>query len=93
MHSNLIGKTLMSRFTYNEAISTNATHETCESKLLLFSSFVFDDWHNDMPIAWIITSRQQEEKFIDWRGSLHSNITLLIKILHVSLWIMHHKDM
>ena len=56
----------MSRFTYNEAISTNATHETCESKLLLFSSFVFDDWHNDMPIAWIITSQQQEENFIDW---------------------------
>lgn len=31
---------------------------------------MFDDWHNDMPIAWIITNGQQQEDLIDWLFAL-----------------------
>ena len=32
-----------------------------------FSSFVFDDWHNDMPILLgLLQVNNKEENFIDW---------------------------
>jgi hypothetical protein len=51
---------------HNETISMDATFGTNNVKFLLFTLFVFNDWRNGVPIAWVITSCQMEDDLISW---------------------------
>jgi hypothetical protein len=49
----------MLRWANHRAISMDAIFGTNHIKFHLFTLMVFDDFRNDVPIAWVITSRQK----------------------------------
>ena len=59
-------KEVMIKFGHNGAISMDATHGTNIPGYLLWSLFVFDDWNNGIPMAWVLTSRSSEEDLTMW---------------------------
>ena len=50
----------MLRWTNHGAISMDATFGINHMKFHLFTLMVFADFRNDVPIAWVITSRQNK---------------------------------
>jgi hypothetical protein len=48
----------------------DATFGTNNLMYHLFTLVVFDEWHNGIPIAWVITSRQKEDNIYDWLWAL-----------------------
>ena len=57
-------KAMMLKYGHNGAIAMDATFEINISKYPLFSLLVFDDWRNDIPVAWVLTSRITEEDLV-----------------------------
>lgn len=41
-------------------------------KFYLFNLMVFNDFRNDVPIVWVITSRQKEDNLIQWLAALRA---------------------
>ncbi len=79
---------------HNGAISMDATFDTNDMKLYLFTLMGFDDHCMGIPLVWIITSRQTVEDLIEWLKPLKNKM-----ILHMPHWkpscfslIMHHKN-
>ena len=46
-------KEVMIKFGHKGAISMDATHGTNIPGYLLWSLLEFDDWNNDIPVAWV----------------------------------------
>jgi len=58
----------------NGCISMDVTFGTNDLMYHLFTLVVFDEWHNGIPIAWVITSRQKEDDIYDWLWALKLSI-------------------
>jgi hypothetical protein len=55
----------MLRWANYGAISMDATFGTNHMKLHLFTLMIFDDFRNDVLIAWVITSRQKKTTYFN----------------------------
>ena len=64
----------MIKFGHKRAISMDATHSTNIPGYLLRSLLVFDDWNNDIPVAWVLTSRSSKEDLTMWLEPLRRHI-------------------
>lgn len=63
-------KTTLMKYGRDGCISMDATFGTNDLMYHLFTLVVFDEWHNGIPIAWVITSRQKEDDIFDWLWAL-----------------------
>lgn len=59
----------------NSCISMDATFGTNDLMYHLFTLVVSNEWHNGIPIAWILTSRQKEDDIYDWLLALKIRLT------------------
>ena len=50
----------------------DATFGTNHMKFYLFTLMIFDDFRNDVPIVWVITSRQKEDDLLQWLMALRA---------------------
>jgi hypothetical protein len=41
---------------------------------LLYTVMVFDEWHNGVPVVYVITSRCQEEDILAWLSKLRDRV-------------------
>ena len=64
----------MLNYGHNGAIAMDATFGTNVSKYPLFLLLVFDDWRNDIPVAWVLTSRMTEEDVVMWLEPLRRHL-------------------
>ena len=58
-------------------ISMDATFGTKHMKFHLFTLIVFDDFYNDVPIAWVITSRQKQDDLMQWLTALRAKAIIV----------------
>lgn len=40
----------------------------------LYTLMVFDEWHQGIPVAWVLTSRCAEPDLTPWMGSLNNRM-------------------
>jgi hypothetical protein len=64
----------MLSYSHNGAISMDATFGTNDMKFHLFTLMEFDDHHMDVPLVWIITSKQTVEDLIEWLKPLNDKM-------------------
>ncbi len=63
-------KSTLLKYGKDGCIAMDATFGTNDLMYHLFTLVVFDEWHNGIPIAWVITSRQKECDIYDWLWAL-----------------------
>ena len=63
-------KTTLLKYGRDECISMDATFGANDLMYHLFTLVVFDEWHKVIPIALVITSRQNEDDIYDWLWAL-----------------------
>ena len=70
------------------AILMDATFGTNHMKFHLFILMEFDDFRNDVPIAWVITSRQKEDDLIQWLTALRAKTITIQPEWHPNCFIV-----
>ena len=67
---------------------TASDYKVVPMQFYFYTLMVFDEHHNGVPVAWVITSSQKEENLVVWMGDLqrHMRVAMRISSLLVSWW-------
>ncbi|KAG0618725.1 hypothetical protein M758_4G088100 [Ceratodon purpureus] len=59
---------------HRSGISVDATFGTNEKKFPLYTLMVFDEWHNGVPVAFVLTSKCAEVNLTPWMRALNERM-------------------